>query len=67
MIDLSPASLILPAGSLGFMTTDAAGAASLPLPLPNAPALQGLSVYTQWAVADGATLALSPVLRVLIW
>lgn len=43
---------------LGFTTSvDAGGLALVPLPLPADPALQGLDVFMQWAVASGTTVA----------
>lgn len=52
LLDLAPGVLLLPAGAAGLAVTDAAGAASVALPLPAAPALVGTVVRAQWAVLD---------------
>jgi cytochrome c peroxidase len=50
-LDLSTLLLILPTN------TDGHGVASVSLPVPGNPALAGLKVYADWAVADAATPA----------
>lgn len=47
-------------------TTDPNGSATLPLPIPGDPAFLGLELRVQAAFADGAALALSDGIRVLI-
>ena len=72
-IDL--AQLVLPKGSLGILSTDVAGEASLPLPLPPAPALSGMAFYVQWGVLDpqgafpaaGFSFSLSDARTVYVW
>lgn len=54
LIDLAPTALLLPVGALGLTTTDASGAAVVPVALPFVPALTGAVVYAQWAVFDAA-------------
>jgi hypothetical protein len=67
-------SLLLPLPGPGATWTDANGAASIALPIPNLPFLSGVAVYAQWAVADpagglgpaGATFSATPARTVLI-
>jgi FG-GAP-like repeat len=72
-IDVSQ--LILPMGSVGIMGTNASGAASMALPLPPPPALNGMAFHVQWGVLDpqgslpatGLTFALSDARTVYVW
>ena len=40
--------------ALAVVTTDASGAASVPIPIPNAPWLLGVRFFGQWLQVDGA-------------
>ena len=53
-ISLGPCRLLLdfPLLFLATPLTDAAGAASAPLPIPNDPSLVGTSLFFQWGVLD---------------
>jgi hypothetical protein len=74
-IDLTPGIGILPVGNLGFVTVDNLGSAAVSIPIPNDPALLGLTVYAQWIAADplggfsigGAFYSLSDVALITIW
>jgi hypothetical protein len=74
-LDLSPASLLLPSGPLGLMTTNASGLASLPIPIPNDPNLAGQYLFGQWIALDpqgpfwlgGQSFSLTPSRKILIW
>ena len=45
--------LLVSADATSFALTDAAGAASLPVQVPNTASLEGLDVFYQWVVLDG--------------
>jgi hypothetical protein len=74
-LDLSPANLLLPAGALGFATTNASGFATVSLPIPGLPSLQGTTAYAQWVIQDplggfsvgGGTYSLSRGLTIVAW
>jgi hypothetical protein len=74
-IDLSPAKLILPSGSLGILPTSVSGTAKLPLPLTLPAALIGKTFYAQWAVLDpqgglsalGLSFATSECRTIHVW
>ncbi len=51
LIDFSPNNLILPIGS-GLTTTNAQGQASVQIPIPPIPALQGSVVFGQWGATN---------------
>lgn len=52
ILDLDPASVILPSGMLGFTVADALGKAVFPAPIPPLPAFVGFEFFHQWAVLD---------------
>jgi hypothetical protein len=52
LIDVSPGSLLLPSGSIGFTATDANGRATFAAPIPPISALAGFVVFNQWAIVD---------------
>lgn len=58
MIDLSPGSLLLPfaapAPPYSIVNTDAAGSATIALPIPGYAFLSGVRVRAQWAVGDSS-------------
>lgn len=54
LVDTAPYALILPQANYGFTATDALGTASIPLPIPNIPALAGFQFALQWVVFDPA-------------
>jgi hypothetical protein len=75
-LDLSPANLVLPASSgLGITSTNAAGAATIAIGIPNSPSFVGFQFYGQWIFGDpagpitlaGTTWSASISRRVLIW
>jgi hypothetical protein len=74
-IGLGPNELILPAGSLGIASADAAGVATVAIPIPNVPALLQTEYYAQWLAADpagpwsfgGASYLLSLSRKIAIW
>ena len=69
LVDLVPASLVLPAGA-GLVMTNALGMASIPLPIPNTPVLTSSVVFGQWGMFDPATpggLLLSAGATFIIW
>lgn len=74
-IDLDPNALVIPAGSLGFTSANAAGVASVALPIPYHFGLYGLSFYAQWLAADpsgpwsigGTSYLLSMSRTIVIW
>jgi len=65
---VDPASLLLP-GLLGtgLFTSDATGSVTLPLPLPNLPALRGLILYTQAFSLAPQAFAASNLRRIVVW
>lgn len=54
LVDLAPGNLLLPQAGYGFVVTDAAGAASLALPIPAGVLPAGTLLYAQVAAVDPA-------------
>jgi hypothetical protein len=60
---------------VAVVAVDAIGSGSVPIPLPNIPALHGFTAYAQWAAVDSAGgfqaggLSLSPSRgrKIIIW
>lgn len=70
MLELSPAALLLPSGSLGFFQTDALGTVVWPVPLPPPPLLTGQTVFLEWAIADAVSstgLSVTPARKIVFW
>jgi hypothetical protein len=74
-IGVLPTELLLPMGALGFTTLTLSGTASMALPIPVVPALHGVHLFAQWAIADpagafsfgGANYALSRGRTIILW
>ena len=72
---LLPASLILPSGTLGFVTTSPTGTAVFGASIPMSVQLYGFRVFAQWGVLDpagtypfgGATWAMTPMRTICIF
>ena len=70
LIDFTSPNLIVPFGTFGITSTDATGAASIPLPIPNDPLLHGVPTYAQWGAVDPAApagVALTQGAKIVLW
>jgi hypothetical protein len=74
-LSVVPGQLLLPSGPLGFVVADAAGIATINLPIPANPALAGAPFLAQWLAQGlggpinyaGSSWVLSSLRRIVVW
>jgi hypothetical protein len=74
-LDITPGQLVLPFGSMGYLSTNAIGSAQAMLSVPATPSLLGADFFLQWMAIDptgpislfGMNYSLSEARRIMLW